>query len=61
MTAMPEKSTAETNCQTLGRRGEEGHSQALPVTPGPRRLPSPARMPRNGWFEGKEQDRGSRA
>lgn len=28
MMAMPEKSTAEANCQTLGTRGETGHSQA---------------------------------
>lgn len=27
MMAMPEKSTAETNCQTLGRHQEEGHGQ----------------------------------
>lgn len=34
MMAMLEKSTAETNCQTLGRRGKEGHSHT-PQDPPP--------------------------
>lgn len=48
MMAMPEKSTAETSCQTLGRRGEEGQSHPRPH----RTLPSPAKMPSDGWSGG---------
>ena len=51
MMAMPEKSTAEANCQTLGMRGEKGHGQG-PLLPPPRpqgTLPSPATVSRDGW------------
>lgn len=47
MMAMPEKSTAETNCQTLGRRGEEGQRQSPrchPQAPA-QTLPAPGKIP----------------
>lgn len=54
MMAMPEKSTAETNCQSLGRRQEESYAaRSFAATPRPQgTLPSPGEMPRDG-FEGK--------
>lgn len=54
MMAMPEKSTAETNCQSLGRRQEESYAaRSFAATPRPQgTLPSPGEMPRDG-IEGK--------
>lgn len=56
MMAMPEKSTAETNCQTLWRCQEESYTaRSLAAAPRPQRtLPSPVEMPRDSWFGGKE-------
>lgn len=50
MMAMPEKSTAETNCQSLGRRQEESYAaRSFAATPRPQgTLPSPGEMPRDG-------------
>lgn len=46
MMATPEKSTAETNCQTLGRRREDGQRQTPRCHPRapPRTIPSPGKM-----------------
>lgn len=59
MMAMPEKRTAETNCQTLGRRGEEGQRQtpSLPP-PGPTPGPSPVQARwKDSWSGRRNQGR----
>lgn len=51
MMAIPENSTAERNCQTLGRCREEGESQSLLPPPSPQGPPLCSQDARTDWTD----------